>query len=101
MTYLQQLPIHTLKIDQSFVNRMGTEESTRTIIQSIISLAHRLGISVVAEGIETEEQRDLLQQYDCDIIQGYLISHPLSSSPLTTWLAARQLSAKTQADMKR
>ncbi len=101
LTYLQQLPIHTLKIDQSFVNRMGTEESTRTIIQSIISLAHRLGISVVAEGIETEEQRDLLQQYDCDIIQGYLISHPLSSSPLTTWLAARQLSAKTQADMKR
>ena len=89
LTYLQQLPIHTLKIDQSFVNRMGTEESTRMIIQSIISLAHRLGISVVAEGIETEEQRDLLQQYDCDIIQGYLISHPLSSSLLTTWLAAR------------
>ena len=101
LTYLQQLPIHTLKIDPSFVNRMGTEESTQIIIQSIISLAHRLGISVVAEGIETEEQRNLLQQYDCDIIQGYLISHPLSSSPLTTWLATRQLSAKTQTDTKR
>ena len=101
LTYLQQLPIHTLKIDQSFVNRMGTEESTRMIIQSIISLAHRLGISVVAEGIETEEQRDLLQQFDCDIIQGYLVSHPLSSSRLTTWLTARQFSVKTRADTKR
>ena len=101
LTYLQQLPIHTLKIDQSFVNRMSTEESTRMIIQSTISLAHRLGISVVAEGIETQEQLDLLQQYDCDMIQGYLISHPLSSSRLTTWLAARQLSDKTQMDTKR
>ena len=91
LTYLQQLPIHTLKIDQAFVNRMSSEESTRMIIESIISLAHRLGISVVAEGIETKEQRDLLQQYGCDMIQGYLIGHPLPSSQMTAWLAAHQL----------
>lgn len=90
LTYLQQLPIHTLKIDQSFVNRMTTEESTRIIIESIIALAHKLGIKVVAEGIETHDQEILLKEFNCDIIQGYHISHPLPPKELTAWLQAPQ-----------
>jgi len=90
LTYLQQLPIHTLKIDQSFVNRMTTEESTRIIIESIIALAHKLGIKVVAEGIETHDQEMLLKEFNCDIIQGYHISHPLPPKEMAAWLLVTQ-----------
>ncbi len=90
LTYLQQLPIHTLKIDQSFVSRMSTEESTRIIIESIIALAHRLGIIVIAEGIKSKEQEDLLKKYDCDIIQGYHVGRPLAPAEMADWLASLQ-----------
>lgn len=86
LTYLQQLPIHTLKIDQSFINRIQHEQSTRTITATIILLAQQLGMSVVAEGIETEGQRDLLASFGCNTIQGYLISHPLTPAELLQWL---------------
>ena len=87
LTYLQQLPIHTLKIDQAFINRMHDEQSTRTITAAIISLAQQLGISVVAEGVETENQRELLISFDCNTIQGYLVSQPLTSADFRLWLA--------------
>lgn len=87
LTYLQQLPIHTLKIDQSFINRIQHEQSTRTITATIILLAQQLGMSVVAEGIETQAQRDLLASFDCNSIQGYLISKPLSMEDFLNWLA--------------
>ena len=86
LTYLQQLPIHTLKIDQSFINRMHHEQSTRTITATIISLAQQLGISVVAEGVETAEQRELLVSFGCNTIQGYSVSQPLTSSDFSQWL---------------
>ncbi|NMC32964.1 MAG: EAL domain-containing protein [Veillonellaceae bacterium] len=86
LTYLQQLPIHTLKIDQTFIHRMNKEDSTRTIIDAIIALAHRLGIVVVAEGIETDEQLALLKKFGCDIIQGYHLSAPLPAEKLAEWL---------------
>ena len=87
LTYLQQLPIHTLKIDQSFISRIHHEQSTRTITATIISLAQQLGISVVAEGVETEEQRELLVSFGCNTIQGYSVSQPLISSDFRQWLA--------------
>jgi diguanylate cyclase (GGDEF)-like protein/PAS domain S-box-containing protein len=86
LTYLQQLPIHTLKIDQSFISRIHYEESTRTITATIISLAQQLGISVVAEGVETEEQRELLEAFGCNTIQGYSVSQPLMSGDFRQWL---------------
>ena len=87
LTYLQQLPIHTVKIDQTFIHRMTSEDSTRIIIETIIALAHRLEIVVVAEGIETSGQLELLKAFGCDIIQGYHLSSPLSDRELAEWLA--------------
>lgn len=69
---------------------MTTEESTRIIIESIIALAHKLGIKVVAKGIETHDQEILIKEFNCDVIQGYHISHPLPQKEWTAWLQATQ-----------
>ncbi|HEX9083075.1 MAG TPA: GGDEF domain-containing phosphodiesterase, partial [Holophagaceae bacterium] len=78
--YLQRLPITTLKLDQSFVATLQTEPpepSSEHIVRAVIQLAHSLGLSVVAEGVETEGQRDMLDLLGCDCLQGYLLGHPL------------------------
>ena len=77
LSYLRRLPVHSLKIDQSFVINMIEDRSTRAIVASTIYLAHRLGLDVVAEGVETEDQRKLLQNWQCDVLQGYLINEPV------------------------
>jgi EAL domain-containing protein (putative c-di-GMP-specific phosphodiesterase class I) len=77
LSYLRNLPIHTLKIDKSFISAISEEDDARAIVDTTISLAHQLGQKVVAEGVESEEQRHLLQAMSCDAIQGYLISKPL------------------------
>lgn len=77
LSYLIKLPIHSLKIDESFLSSVVDEHNTQTIVSSAICLAHQLGLGVVAEGVETEEQRALLQHWQCDVLQGYLISKPL------------------------
>jgi diguanylate cyclase len=74
---LKRLPIDTLKIDQSFVREVTTEPDSAAIVQAIISLAHDLGMNVVAEGVETEEQLRFLHFLGCDEWQGYLCSRPL------------------------
>jgi len=79
LSYLRRLPIDTLKIDQSFVTSISDEEDTHAIVAATIVLAHKLGLKVVAEGVEKEKQRQLLQEMSCDAIQGYLISRPLSA----------------------
>jgi len=78
LSYLRNLPIHSLKIDQSFILNIIDDQSTQAIVASTIYLAHQLGLDVVAEGVETEEQRELLQKWRCDVLQGYLISKPVS-----------------------
>ena len=75
--YLTQLPIDTLKIDKSFIDGICNNEKDRCIADSIISLAHKLNISVVAEGIEHLQQLEILQSQSCDTIQGYLFSKPV------------------------
>ncbi len=79
LSYLQRLPIETLKVDRSFVSRIRTEsDGNRNIVEAIISLAHRLGMTVVAEGVETEEQFAILVEMNCQYGQGFLFSKPLS-----------------------
>ena len=77
--YLTQIPIDTLKIDKSFIDGICSNEKDRCIADSIISLAHKMNISVVAEGVEDIEQLKILQSQFCDTLQGYLFSRPLKS----------------------
>jgi diguanylate cyclase (GGDEF)-like protein/PAS domain S-box-containing protein len=88
LSYLTRLPVHYLKIDQSFVNEMEHDNSKRTIVKSIISVAHSLNLKVVAEGIETREQAELLAEYHCDIGQGYYFSRPQTFDDLLKYMAS-------------
>lgn len=78
--YLTQIPIDTLKIDKSFIDGICSNEKDRCIADSIIDLAHKMDISVVAEGVEDNEQLQILQNQFCDTLQGYLFSKPLNST---------------------
>jgi predicted signal transduction protein with EAL and GGDEF domain len=79
LSYLKNLPVNKLKIDQSFVRDIGTDASDAAIIRSIISLGHRLEMRVIAEGVESLEQLDFLRLRGCDEIQGYYFSRPLAA----------------------
>ncbi|MDD2700720.1 MAG: EAL domain-containing protein [Sideroxydans sp.] len=77
LAYLTQLPLDQLKIDQSFVQHIGSKSSDAAIIQTIIGMANNLGMEVIAEGVETQEQRDFLEWNGCTLYQGYLFGKPL------------------------
>ena len=85
--YLKRLPVHEIKIDKSFVIDMLESDSDRVIVKSTVDLAHNLGLSVVAEGVENNETLDALQGLGTDIAQGYFISKPLPHSEFEAWLA--------------
>jgi EAL domain-containing protein (putative c-di-GMP-specific phosphodiesterase class I) len=76
LTYLQRLPIDELKIDRSFISNLGPEGPAVPIVGSLVGMAHGLGLSVVAEGVETSEQLRMLRQLGCDLAQGYLLARP-------------------------
>lgn len=97
--YLQDYPFHTLKIDRSFVSNIGRKEHSARLIETIITMGHGLGMEVVAEGIETDRERQFLQAHDCDQAQGYLLSHPLPLTALTSLLeSAAQQEPSTDDD---
>ena len=77
LQYLKRLPLDQLKIDQSFVHDLETDSTDRAIVRTIIAIAHSLDINVIAEGVETEEQRQLLLNKGCSHYQGYLFSKPI------------------------
>lgn len=79
LTYLRELPIHTLKLDRSFIQHICHQHTERVIVESMISLVHRLGLEVVAEGIEHEDQLALLREWGCDLLQGYLLGRPVEA----------------------
>jgi diguanylate cyclase (GGDEF)-like protein/PAS domain S-box-containing protein len=79
LSYLAKLPVHTLKIDRSFVSDMTTGPEAIALVSTIVKLGHSMNLNVVAEGVETEQQSRLLRLLKCDEIQGYLSSMPMSS----------------------
>ncbi|SDU38864.1 diguanylate cyclase/phosphodiesterase [Pseudomonas pohangensis] len=88
-SHLANLPIAVLKVDKTFVTGMVDSPEQRQMVKVIINLAHSLGLEVVAEGVETTQELDMLRQFGCDQVQGYLISHALPLSDLADFLIAR------------
>ncbi|HEX9434237.1 MAG TPA: EAL domain-containing protein [Burkholderiales bacterium] len=86
--YLAQLPVQALKIDRSFIIKMGEDPNAMTLVSTIISLAHSLRLKVVAEGVETEDQAKFLRLLRCDEMQGYLFSKPVPAEQLIALLKA-------------
>jgi diguanylate cyclase (GGDEF)-like protein/PAS domain S-box-containing protein len=84
LSYLKRFPIDVLKIDRSFVNDITTDPDDAAIVSTIISLAHSLRLKVIAEGVETEAQLAYLRQHDCDQMQGYFFSAPVSAEAFVT-----------------
>lgn len=76
--YLHTLPIDTLKIDRTFISQLGTAGSGKEIVRTILALAHGLGMNVVAEGVETSDQLSILQEMDCESVQGYLFARAMN-----------------------
>jgi diguanylate cyclase (GGDEF)-like protein len=88
LSSLHQIPVDTVKIDRSFVSQSDTSQHHRVLIEATVRVAHSLGMSTVAEGIETEPQAAVIRQLGCDKGQGYLFSKPLSARDLAQWIGA-------------
>ena len=97
LAYLKRLPIDIIKIDQSFVRDIQTDESDAAIVETIISMAHHLDLKVIAEGVETDFEFDFLNQRKCGCFQGYYFSRPITASEFTSMLkAGRNLPLKKE-----
>ncbi|WP_296510234.1 EAL domain-containing protein [Rhodoferax sp.] len=91
LAYLKRLRPHQLKIDRSFVNDTETDSDSRAIVKGVIGLANALGLNVVAEGVETAEQKAFLSEVGCHTLQGYFIARPLTVEALENWLQHRTI----------
>ena len=90
LIHLRRFPIHKLKIDRSFVASMLQDASAAAIVRSIIELGHSLGLQIVAEGVETRAQLEVLRRYGCDQAQGFLFATPASAQDVLGWAMARR-----------
>ncbi|MEW6313539.1 MAG: GGDEF domain-containing response regulator [Pseudomonadota bacterium] len=88
LSSIKQLPVHEIKIDRSFVSNMLTDQKDAMIVRAIIDLGHHLGLTVVAEGVESQAVLDALAAQGCDEIQGYFISKPQAWGSMQAWLSA-------------
>ena len=90
LVYLKRLPVHTLKVDKSFVVDMDSDEENASIVRATIDLAHSLGLTVTAEGVETVAVLNRLKGMGCDYYQGYYVSKPMSKADMAAWLSKQQ-----------
>jgi EAL domain-containing protein (putative c-di-GMP-specific phosphodiesterase class I) len=86
LAYLDRLPVHEVKIDQSFVFRVEQNPADSTIVRATVTLAHDLGLRVVAEGVENDLARSLVAEMGCDLYQGYGLARPMPATDLLSWL---------------
>jgi diguanylate cyclase (GGDEF)-like protein len=90
LAYLERLPAHEVKVDRSFVTRLAERESDSAVVRSTVSLAHELGLRVVAEGVESWLAWERVTALGCDAVQGYVLARPMPAAALTSWLADRR-----------
>jgi EAL domain-containing protein (putative c-di-GMP-specific phosphodiesterase class I) len=90
MAYLKNLPVDELKIDRAFVFELDSDSRDTAIVRAIVEVAHSLGLSVVAEGVESEAAGRILTALRCDVAQGYGLCRPAAASAITGWLVARE-----------
>jgi len=102
MSYLQQLPIDTLKVDHSFISRIenNNNDENKNIVETIVSLAHKLGLQVVAEGVETAEQQSILSNMKCQLAQGFLFSKPLEKKKMDALIKKIEKFSKTKPNKR-
>ncbi len=86
LSYLKRLPVDRLKIDQSFVENMHSDVGDAAIVSAIVTLGHNLGLNIVAEGVESAQQFEILRRYKCNEVQGYYFSYPLSCAEFERWV---------------
>ena len=90
LSYLRQMPARQLKIDRSFVSDIETSSDARAIVDAVVQLAHALTLRVVAEGVETAGQRDILLAFGCDELQGFYFARPMPADHLVDWIEGRK-----------
>lgn len=100
LSYLKKLPIDQLKVDQSFVREMLSSPQDEAIVRTVVSLAQNMELDVIAEGVETEEQRQFLRSIGCFTIQGYLLSHPLRIREFNDFIQSRLVVIPDQTDVE-
>ncbi|MFK7829524.1 MAG: putative bifunctional diguanylate cyclase/phosphodiesterase [Congregibacter sp.] len=91
MAYLRRFPLDVVKIDRSFVSDISFNDSDTVIVRAMIALAQGLNLTCIAEGVETEEQLQVLQTYGCDQVQGFFLNRPMPASAMTEFLRIKQL----------
>lgn len=91
LSQLGRFPLDVLKIDRLFVQDLGRDPQDVIVVQAMVGLAHALGLSVVAEGVETDRQLEILGNMDCDLAQGFLVSRPLPPASITAYMQTRTL----------
>jgi EAL domain-containing protein (putative c-di-GMP-specific phosphodiesterase class I) len=92
LTYLKGLPVDEVKIDKTFIDGLGDDPADRAVVRAVVDIAHTLGLEVVAEGVEQEQQLGILRSLGVDQAQGYLHARPMPVAETTAWLRARQAS---------
>ncbi|WP_072397618.1 EAL domain-containing protein [Hyphomicrobium sp. CS1GBMeth3] len=95
LSYLMRLEVDRIKIDRSFVHAIGESAQSNSIIQAIVTMAHAVGVSVTAEGVETRQQQEFLIAVGCDDLQGHLLSHPVSALRMVELLATKRNAQKS------
>jgi len=93
LEYLRRLPIHILKIDRAFVADIGATPAGWTIVDAVTQIAHVLGLSVVAEGVENVEEHDAIRSIGCELAQGFFYARPMSAEAIDSLLSATPRSA--------
>jgi EAL domain-containing protein (putative c-di-GMP-specific phosphodiesterase class I) len=90
LRYLAKLPVHSLKIDRSFIVSMSTDADSLTLVSTIVGLAHSFGLTVVAEGVDSDDQAQMLRMMKCDYLQGYLFGKPVAADEIEKILAEQK-----------